>query len=104
MPDNTPEELSVDQDLKLAAIVHSNIAASNEAIRIFEESLKGTDEEGNLIEVFSTPREIVEGLTEVLKTNVKMVTEMFEENNLFHEQAKQWAKLRGSAKATDPGE
>lgn len=103
MPDETiPENLSTDQDLNLAAIVHSNIAASKEAIRIFEESLVETDEYGDTIDVFSTPREVIEGLLALLKTNVKMVTEMFEENSMFHEQADQWQRLRDGLKKTGP--
>lgn len=85
----TPEDLTKDQDFNLAAIVHNNIAASNEVISIFENSLK--DES---IDVFSTPREVVEALVVILKTNVKMVTEMFEENSMFHEQARRWEQLR----------
>ena len=95
-----PEENNIiDQNLALAAAVHGNIASSNQIIAIFEKSLMDTNEEGELIEVFSTPRAIIETLTEVLKTNVKMVTDMFEENTEFHEQAETWRKLREKGRA-----
>jgi len=98
--ENKQEHKEADQDLTLAAIVHNNVTASKEAIGLLEKSLEGGED------VYSVPRDILTAIKELLETNVKMVTEMFEENQQFHEQAEKWQKLRdqGRNRGSDVGE
>lgn len=85
--DNAPEFIE-EADVNLAAIVHGNIARANEAVKLMERTLSdGAD-------IYSIPREIVVALVEIIKTDVKMVTDMFEENQQFHDQAQKWQALR----------